>query len=191
MTSDLWAALPAAVRENVDELVVQGRSVQAVFAIRSSGVAPRPGLRACQELIAERGAALAGRMGPPPLRDLETLAAEVVALPRPVVAIEADWDGDTQGRFVRLLAVTAGPGDQAGPADPHVLAHLRPGDDLRDFDGEAPPWPEQGEAVAVGRALAERFGVPFRFDGSGGPEVPEPPVRPLSPGSPVPPVLPG
>ncbi|MBT2528836.1 hypothetical protein ABZX62_12910 [Streptomyces flavidovirens] len=64
MTSDLWAALPAAVREKVDELVVEGRSVQAVFAVRSSGVTPRPGLRACQDLIAERGAALAGRSEP-------------------------------------------------------------------------------------------------------------------------------
>ncbi|GAA2960731.1 hypothetical protein GCM10010446_52810 [Streptomyces enissocaesilis] len=61
MTSDLWASLPAAVREKVDELVVQGRSVQAVFAIRSSGVTPRPGLRACQDVIAERGVVLADR----------------------------------------------------------------------------------------------------------------------------------
>ncbi|MFE9395962.1 hypothetical protein [Streptomyces flavidovirens] len=64
MTSDLWAALPAAVREKVDELVVEGRSVQAVFAVRSSGVTPRPGLRACQDLVAERGAVLAGRSEP-------------------------------------------------------------------------------------------------------------------------------
>ncbi len=61
MTSDLWASLPAAVREKVDELVVQGRSVQAVFAVRSSGVTPRPGLRACQDVIAERGVVLADR----------------------------------------------------------------------------------------------------------------------------------
>ncbi|MET9517243.1 hypothetical protein [Streptomyces sp. NPDC002994] len=70
MTSDLWDALPAAVRDKVDELVVQGRSVQAVFAIRSSGVMPRPGLRACQDLIAERGVALADRIEPPPPHDV-------------------------------------------------------------------------------------------------------------------------
>ncbi|MGR8011191.1 hypothetical protein [Streptomyces hypolithicus] len=65
MTSDLWAALPAAVREQVDTLVAEGRTVQAVFAVRSSGVAPRPGLRACQELVAKRGTALADRLGVP------------------------------------------------------------------------------------------------------------------------------
>lgn len=171
MTSDLWAALPAAVRDKVDELVVQGRSVQAVFAIRSSGVTPRPGLRACQELTAERGTALADRMGPPslsslsespqslpplpqslpPLRDVETLAAEVRALPRPVVAIEADMGGDTEGWNVRLVAV------MADPAEVHVLAHLRA---------------VEGEATTTGQALAGRFGVPFRYDESGGPGLP-------------------
>ncbi|GAA1509168.1 hypothetical protein [Streptomyces albidochromogenes] len=64
MTSDLWAALPAAVRDKVDELLAEGRSVQAVFAVRSSGVEPRPGLRACQDLVAERGAALGARPDP-------------------------------------------------------------------------------------------------------------------------------
>ncbi|OEJ38545.1 hypothetical protein AR457_26015 [Streptomyces agglomeratus] len=64
MTSELWAALPAAVRDKVDELIVQERSVQAVFTVRSSGVTPRPGLRACQDLIAERGAVLAGGAEP-------------------------------------------------------------------------------------------------------------------------------
>ncbi|MGW7055210.1 hypothetical protein [Streptomyces sp. NPDC054887] len=64
MTSDLWSALPAAVRDKVDALVAEERSVQAVFAVRSSGVEPRPGLRACQDLVAERAAVL-GRSDPP------------------------------------------------------------------------------------------------------------------------------
>ncbi|MEN8653412.1 hypothetical protein ABCR94_23125 [Streptomyces sp. 21So2-11] len=149
MTSDLWAALPASVREHVDELVVQGRSVQAVFAIRSSGVEPRPGLRGCQALVAERSAALADRIGPPSLRDVDTLATEAAALPGPVVAVEADWHSDDQGWFVRLFAV------MADPADTHCLAHVR--HDL---------GTEQADVTAAGQELAQRFGVPFRFVGA-------------------------
>jgi hypothetical protein len=67
------------------------------------------------------------------------------------------WDGDTDSWFVCLAAVTLEPKVE------HNLAFIRHGTDTRAFRGQAPPWPEAHEAAIIGRALAERLGVPFHF----------------------------
>lgn len=59
----LWTGLPAAVRERVDELVVQRKVIQAVLVIREScretGAEPLPSLIACRIMLAERTEQLA------------------------------------------------------------------------------------------------------------------------------------
>lgn len=89
--------------------------------------------------------------------DLDALAAKVQALADPPAAIEAVWDGDTEGWFVLLLAVTSEPRAE------YPLAVVSHGTDIRLFNEQAPPWPESEEASTIGRALAQRFGVPFHF----------------------------
>jgi len=85
------------------------------------------------------------------------LARQVAALPHPPDAIEALWDGDSDGWFVCLVAVTLRPKFE------HNLAFIGHGTDMRIFNGEVPRWPEALEAEATGRALANRLGVPFYF----------------------------
>ncbi|MFE6662090.1 hypothetical protein ACFVFH_00795 [Streptomyces sp. NPDC057697] len=141
----LWWTFSAEVRERVDGLVVADRAVQAVHAMRESGVEPRPGLHLCMDVLAGRHRALVDRVEPPPRLDVDTLAAAAGALPRAPVAVEADRDGDTRGWTVVLSAVSSPPGENV------VLARF--------LIGAA----GTGEAVRTGRELAERLGIPFRF----------------------------
>jgi hypothetical protein len=118
------------------------------------------------DLLAERYAELDQRWArsSPPL-DIDMLARQVAALPHPPTFIEALWDGDTEGWFVCLVAVTL------RPKLKHNLASIRHGTDMRIFNGEAPPWPEALEATATGRALADLIGVPFRFASPDNPNI--------------------
>ncbi|MFI9583057.1 hypothetical protein ACIHCQ_14690 [Streptomyces sp. NPDC052236] len=54
----LWTRLPEAVRERVDELIVQGKVVQAAMVVRDSlreaGTEPLPSLMACRAMLAQR-----------------------------------------------------------------------------------------------------------------------------------------
>lgn len=96
-----------------------------------------------------------------PAPDLETLSTRVAALePRPQ-ALVAEWDGDTQGWFVMLLAV--------GERSVELARFVDAGGDMRVFRGEVPPWPEAREAARIGSELARRLGVPFRFSSPDGP----------------------
>ncbi|MET9659527.1 nucleotidyltransferase domain-containing protein [Streptomyces sp. NPDC006510] len=71
----LWWTFPAGVRERVDELLLAGRNIQAVHAMRECGIEPRPELRACVDVPAGRHRALADRMRPPARHDVDALAA--------------------------------------------------------------------------------------------------------------------
>nr|WP_237417996.1 hypothetical protein [Actinomadura rayongensis] len=136
------------------------RKLRAVQVIRE-GVdgTSRPGLHECLALVAERYAVLGKRFHRSPTAplDLDALTAKVQALPHRPAAIEAVWDGDSEGWFVLLLAITLDPRAE------HHLAIVQHGTDLRLFNGTVPPWPEAEEATTVGRTLAERLGVPFHF----------------------------
>lgn len=159
MNNPLWEALPAQVRAQVDDLVTKGNKLQAVKVIREALEEPRPGLYECMDLVAERFEDLGQRFTRSPTAplDLDELMAKVRALPHAPAAIEALWDGDSEGWMVYLLAVTIEP-----RAEYH-LAIIQHGTDLRLFNGEVPPWPEAQEASTIGRRLAERFGIPFHF----------------------------
>ncbi|WP_405711559.1 MULTISPECIES: hypothetical protein [unclassified Streptomyces] len=60
----LWWTFPAGVRERVDGLILAGRYIQAVHAMWTSGIDPRPGLHDCVEALDGRHRELAGRMAP-------------------------------------------------------------------------------------------------------------------------------
>ncbi|WP_063772123.1 hypothetical protein [Kitasatospora mediocidica] len=159
MESAIWSALSEVVRAEVDALVRQDRRMWAVKVMRESCPEPKPGLYACVDVVVERYRVLGQgfERAPTPPLDLDVLTAAVGALPGRPVAIEALWDGDTEGWFVVLLALTDDPQSE------HQLALVRHGGDIRLFNGTVPPWPEAREAEQVGRALADHLGVPFHF----------------------------
>ena len=86
----------------------------------------------------------------------EQILAAVDALPAPPIAIEALWDGDPEGWFIRFHAITA-------DAHTHPLGVVSHGGDIRLFQGQVPPWPEASVAQHLGDELAARFGVVFYF----------------------------
>lgn len=99
-------------------------------------------------------------------RRQEALIARVRKLPEPPVAIEAMWDGDTDGWFVDLCAVVR----IDGAYSERCLQRCRGGSDARLFNGQVPPWPETIEAGEAGRWLAAELGVPFHFPSPDRPE---------------------
>ena len=66
----------------------------------------------------------------------EEVLAKAEQLPEPPVAFEANWNGDTEGWFVDLVAVLAtGKGYRK-----HFLTSMRgDGGDIRLFNGDVPP----------------------------------------------------
>lgn len=91
----------------------------------------------------------------------------VLALPRPPVAVQAWWDGDSEGWMVCIDAVHAY-GQSFGSES---IACLRGSDgDLRLFNGGVPPWPEAQIASEAGRLIESRLKIPFFFPS---PEEPE------------------
>ncbi|MFD7449348.1 hypothetical protein [Kitasatospora sp. NPDC059827] len=54
MDHPLWTALPADVRRTVDEHLAVRRHVHAIKAIREASPEPVPGIRECNDLIADR-----------------------------------------------------------------------------------------------------------------------------------------
>ena len=167
MDSPIWAMLSAAERSAVDGLIQRDHRLAAVARVREAFRAEaRPGLYETLDVVAERYRELGQRFErrPTPPLDLTAIAEQVEALPGRTVAIEALWDGDTEGWCVDLMALTD------APAAEYRLATIRHGSDLRLFNGVVPPWPEAREAETVGRTLAEQFGVPFHFASPGQPD---------------------
>ncbi|MEV6398865.1 hypothetical protein AB0M39_29465 [Streptomyces sp. NPDC051907] len=161
-----WDGLPEQLRERVDGLVLKDRRIEAIWALREATSAmaeaarqPSPEVYECQTMVMARYEALADQIvrEPERPRDVETLSARISESPGRLAAVEAVWDGDTDGWFVVLEAVFDAPPSEA------VLATIRHGSDMRVFNGQVPPWPEAQEAMSTGAALAERFGVPFHF----------------------------
>jgi hypothetical protein len=162
-----WTSLSSQVRDQIDGQLRQRRLIHAVVLLRSDGgLDPRPSLYEAQDMMAERLAWLRaqGSVEPEaPPAEVPQLVETVTAITDPVVAVEALWDGDTQGWFVRLYAIVRRPSRHHSCFDEQPLAGFRHGGDLRLFRGEVPPWPEAAEALAKGEATARSIGVPFYF----------------------------
>jgi hypothetical protein len=163
MKNPLWERLPTEVQSRVDELIAIDHKTNAIKAVRD--VLGKP-LYDCMDVVIERCAELGEPwVRPSPPLNVDVLIEQIAALPHPPDAIEALWDGDTDGWFVCLAAVTLRPKVE------HNLALIRHRTDIRIFDGQVLPWPEAREAATIGRALAERLGVPFHFASPDGPNI--------------------
>ncbi|QIY54149.1 hypothetical protein HEP86_06105 [Streptomyces sp. RPA4-5] len=156
--SGWWAYLEERTCPAVDADVLRDRRLSAVRsvwdALRPLGV----GLHEAERVVYARYQALGDRvqLTPPDPHDLASLETRAAALPGPVAAVEALWDGDTvHNWFVLLVAVLDAPDGEG-----HLATfYQRP-------DGSPP-----GVAAAkTGRALADRLGVPFHF---ASPDIPD------------------
>ena len=157
LTAEQWAT--------VDAHILAGNDLNAIQAIRDlAGV----GLKQAIEAHAERCQTLHAEMPErsATLPTCEALMAEAAGLPEPPVAVEALWDGDTQGWYINLSAVIRAGGRHRS----HFLVSIREGEDIRLFNGQVPPWPEAETVRRIGEELADRLGVPFYFPS---PEHPE------------------
>jgi hypothetical protein len=123
------------------------------------------GLVDAQDVAWERSRWFAhrGEVEPEPVITLNALMAKTAAIPDRIVAIEAVWDGETDGWFVELLAVVERPRRQHRRFDQVLLACLRGEGDIHLLNNQVPPWPEAGEAAQLGQALASSLRVPFYF----------------------------
>ncbi|MFD1370537.1 hypothetical protein [Actinoplanes sichuanensis] len=147
---------------------------EAIVLIRGdNGPQPPPGLYEAQELLYARRAEL-DRLGlvepEPPPPTTEQLIEKAAAVTAPVVAIEALWDGDTQGWYVCIVAIVRRPGRDHDRYDQVLLTALRHGSDHRLFTGQVPPWPEAQQGTDQGQAVARALGVPFHFTS---PDIPD------------------
>jgi hypothetical protein len=169
VTEPTWDQLPARLRERIDELVLADERFRATCELWLNGGRERIPLPQCQLLIFERYQHFGEqvRRKPQASRDVPTLIAKVEALPVRPDAIEALWDGDSDGWMVCLYAVTREPQRE------FCLAFIRHGTDMRVFNAVVPPWTETDEATESGTALARHFGVPFFFLNPDVPDLPE------------------
>ncbi|MBB2948286.1 hypothetical protein FB565_008069 [Actinoplanes lutulentus] len=164
---DQWTSLTPPLRERLDEHLRARRLLPAIKLLRDSGeIQPLPGIYQAQDLLVARQNELAGQglLQPPPAPPTtDQLIAKVTAISEPLAAVEACWDGDTQGWFVVLVAIVRRPGPRHPDFDEADLCVLRFGGDIRLFNGQVPPWPEAVRATEQGQAVAQRMGVPFHF----------------------------
>ncbi|SCL50570.1 hypothetical protein GA0070617_1524 [Micromonospora yangpuensis] len=162
-----WNALDPQLQEQIDKLLRTGRLIAAVVLLRrEGGLQSPPGLYQAQDLLIERRGELRRRglveLEPPPPTTEELIGkAEVVTAP--VAAIEALWDGDTQGWYVYLIAIVRRPSRHHDRFDEVPLTVLRRSGDIRLINGQVPPWPEAQQAIEKGQAVAQHFCVPFHF----------------------------
>ena len=174
-TNAWWNAIDAQLLKQIDDLLCARRLFQAVVLLRQEGgLQPPPGLCEAQDLLIERRAEL-GRQGllepePPPPTTAQ-LIDKADAIAAPILAVEAFWDGDTQGWFVVLVAIVSRPGRHHDRFDEVPLTALRHGGDIGLFTGQVPPWPEAQQAIEQGQAVARHVGVPFHFTNPEAPDV--------------------
>ncbi|MBQ1053141.1 hypothetical protein KBX50_32435 [Micromonospora sp. C51] len=172
---DWWNALSPQVRDRIDGLLCARRLVAAVVLLRQEGgLQPPPGLYEAQDLLIERRAELdrRGLLEPEPAPSTTAqLIEKAAAITAPVVAVEALWDGDTQGWCVDLVAIVRRPSRHDDRFDEVPLTVLRQGGDIRLFNGQVPPWPEARQATEQGQAVAQHVGVPFHFTSPEAPGV--------------------
>lgn len=85
------------------------------------------------------------------------------------LAIEALWDGDTEGWFLDIYVVCASADAEGGYSETH-LGCLRYGGDFRLFEGTVPPWPEAAVAKLAGERVARELSLEFYFPSPDSPD---------------------
>ena len=93
---------------------------------------------------------------------LETLLTEATKFGKKPAAVEALWDGDTTGWFIRLYVVLEDLGS-IQKYESKCLTIFSYGGDIRIFNSQVPPWPEAEVAGKLGDKLANILHVPFFF----------------------------
>jgi hypothetical protein len=171
----VWDGLPAPVREGVDTALRSRDTIGAILTLQGGLEAPISLVQA-QEVAADRSRWLAdhGEIEPEPVPTVEDLTAKAAQIPARIVAIEAVWEGESDGWFVVLLAIIERASRHHHRFDEVWLTPLRRGGDIRIFRNQVPPWPEAAEASELGQALAAAFGVPFYFFDPQTPDVDQP-----------------
>lgn len=176
--NELWEALPAGIRTQVDGYVLQDGLMRAINLVWEAGRARGIGLREAQNIVHLRYVHLGDRVArtPDDPIDLDSLAALAHGIRAKVVAVEAVWDGDTvHGWFVNLLAITDDPAGQKGLATIYWGAAERA---LDGADTGGLHHPSAAAATRAGTALAAHLGVPFHFASPDTPDDEAPRWRP-------------
>lgn len=85
------------------------------------------------------------------------------------VAIQALWDGDTQGWCIYMEVII----DTKNRFSKYSIFHLctmRFASDLRIFNGQPTPWEETIVAKKIGNYISEQYNIPFWFPASEAPD---------------------
>lgn len=84
------------------------------------------------------------------------------------VAVQALWDGDTQGWFVYLEVIFL----EDAPSTYSIidLCAMRFASDLRIFNGQTTPWEETIIAKKIGNYISKKYDIPFWFPASEAPD---------------------
>ena len=153
--------MPPDLREKLDLLILDEREMDAIHLLMTE-LKPRTALSEAEDLVMSRKSMLA--LPAPKTPDVEALWAQLTALQPTPVALEALWDGDTQGWFVVLQAILPVPSPEHSRYTGKDLTCLvDKSADMRLFNGSVPPWPEAQRGALLGQELARRLGVPFHF----------------------------
>lgn len=89
----------------------------------------------------------------------EALKEKISGFPGEILCIQALWDGDSTGWFIRMIVAIL---NESTPVE-RFLVKVSMGGDIRLFNGQVPPWPEAVHAALVGTQLAEYFDAEFYF----------------------------
>lgn len=94
----------------------------------------------------------------------EDVVVKIDQLNETPIAVEAQWDGDTQGWFIRMYVITqTNNNSSALKFETHHLGIISLGGDFRLFTGTVPPFPEAKIASDIGKKLEEKYGIEFFF----------------------------
>ncbi len=109
--------------------------------------------------------------------DRDAIFEKVKALPPRIAAVECEWDGDSSGWFVRVMALEE---TSLNSHKEHLLGCIGHGSgELYDFNralvGATPPYPEGRLAQEIGQEIAAKLGVPFYFASPDRPSLDESP----------------
>lgn len=95
----------------------------------------------------------------------EDAVAKIEQIKGTPIAVEAQWDGDTQGWFLMMFVIVKTKNRiwEHSKIQTYHLGNLSLGDDIRVFNGTVPPYPEAILAEEIGNKLSEKYKLEFFF----------------------------